>query len=308
MSFSSEVKEELYKHISGARHCQIAELAAIINGLGSIEKDGNVSSLIISTDKEPLYKKCISLINKIYNLKISPNEEGVDGNKYDIRISDNDSVWDIFQSMKFVDKNGVFKGFNTALDPLIIKNSCCRRAYLRGVFLCMGSMSDPNKGYHLEMVCKNEELALQIVDILESFDISSKIVCRKRFFVVYIKEGSAVVDFLGVCEAHVSLLELENLRVVKDIKNSVNRRANCEIANIIKTTNAANKQIEDILLLQRVYGFERLPDTLREAAQVRLEYPEATLQELGTYFDPPVGKSGVNHRLRKLSELAENLR
>lgn len=309
MSYSSEVKEELYKHISSAKHCQIAELSAIVNSLGSVAKDElQRTSLVISTDKEPLHEKCVSLFYKIYKSKdLIETKKDING-KFVISISDNDMVWDVFNSLKLIGANGTFKGFNTVVDPLIVKNSCCRRAFLRGAFICAGSVSDPNKGYHLEIVCKSEEQANQIVFLMETFDISAKIVCRKKQFVVYIKEGSAIVDFLGVCEAHGSLLELESLRVVKELKNSINRRSNFEIANIIKTTNAANKLIGDIELLQKVYGFESLPDNLREAAEIRLEYPDATLQELGTYFNPPIGKSGVNHRLRKLSELADSLR
>ena len=187
-------------------------------------------------------------------------------------------------------------------------SSCCRRAYLRGVFLCVGSMSDPSKGYHLEMVCENKEVADQIAQILTTFDIEAKTICRKKYFVVYIKEGSAIVEFLGICEAHVSLMEFENLRILKEMSNSINRKVNCETANIAKTVRAANRQVEDILLIQKVYGFSKLADSLRQMAEVRLEYPDATLQELGELLDPPVGKSGVNHRLRKLSEIAADLR
>lgn len=122
------------------------------------------------------------------------------------------------------------------------------------------------------------------------------------------KEGKAIVDLLNVMEAHVALMNLENLRILKEVRNSVNRRVNCEAANITKTVNAASRQIEDILLLKERYGLENLPENLREMAEVRLEYPDAPLKELGELLEPPVGKSGVNHRLRKLSEMAEKLR
>ena len=125
---------------------------------------------------------------------------------------------------------------------------------------------------------------------------------------MYIKESESIVDLLNVMEAHVALMNLENLRILKGMRNSINRRVNCEAANITKTVNAASRQIEDILFLKDHYGFEKLPDNLRQMAEVRLEYPEATLKELGAYLDPPVGKSGVNHRLRSLSEIAEKNR
>ena len=145
-------------------------------------------------------------------------------------------------------------------------------------------------------------------EMIESFDIKAMIVSRKKYYVLYIKEGSGIVDLLNIMEAPVSLMNLENLRIVKEMRNSINRRVNCEVANITKTVNAATKQIEDITYLRDHYGFENLHVNLREMAEVRLEHPDATLMELGQFLDPPVGKSGVNHRLRKLSELADKIK
>jgi DNA-binding protein WhiA len=143
---------------------------------------------------------------------------------------------------------------------------------------------------------------------LIDFETDAKIVERKGHFVVYLKEGSQIVDILGSMGAFVSLMNLENVRILKEMRNSVNRKVNCETANISKTVNAAVKQVEDIEKIREELGFDALPPTLREIAQVRLEYPEAPLKELGTYLDPPVGKSGVNHRLRRLSEIADRLK
>ena len=309
MSFSYDVKEEMAKHMNGARHCQIAELSAIVGLCGSLKRTSEgKDALVVTLDRESLFRKCFTLLKKTYNIdEVSVNEGGKNG-RYEIVITDNDTVWDIFKGLKLVDRELGFVGFGHTVDPTLIKNSCCRRAYLRGVFLCVGSMSDPSKGYHLEMVCEKEEQAQQIAQILTTFDIEAKTICRKKYFVVYIKEGSAIVDFLGICDAHVSLMDFENLRILKEMSNSINRKVNCETANIAKTVRAANRQVEDILLIQKVYGFGKLADSLRQMAEVRLEYPDATLQELGELLDPPVGKSGVNHRLRKLSELANELR
>ena len=160
----------------------------------------------------------------------------------------------------------------------------------------------------MEFVCENEIHAKQIQQVICSFEIEAKIVRRKKYYVVYIKEGAGIVDLLNVMGAHLSLMQLENLRVEKEVRNSINRQVNCEAANITKTVNAASKQIEDILFLQKSYGLSNLPDNLRQMAEIRLEHPESSLQELGTYLEPPVGKSGVNHRLRKLSELAERIK
>lgn len=182
------------------------------------------------------------------------------------------------------------------------------RAFLRDAFLETGSMSNPEKGYHLEFVCEEESQAKKLIETMRTFEIAAKTVQRKRYTVVYIKESEDIVRLLNVTGAHNALMNLENLRILKDMRNSINRRVNCETANISKTVSAANKQIEDILYIREHYGFDDLSENLREVAQIRLEYPDATLKELGEYLVPPVGKSGVNHRLRKLSELADSIR
>lgn len=189
-----------------------------------------------------------------------------------------------------------------------IERMCCKRAFLRGAFLCVGSISDPEKSNHLEFVCTSEDMAELLKKYMAEFEIVAKTVRRKKYFVVYLKDGEEIVDLLNVMGAHVSLMEFENQRILKEISNSVNRRVNCETANIAKTVNAASKQVEDIILIRDTSGFGGLPQNLREMAQVRIEYPEASLKELGSYLDPPVGKSGVNHRLRRLSEIADKLR
>ena len=189
-----------------------------------------------------------------------------------------------------------------------IERMCCKRAFLRGAFLCVGSISDPEKSNHLEFVCTSEDMAELLKKYMAEFEIVAKTVRRKKYFVVYLKDGEEIVDLLNVMGAHVSLMEFENQRILKEISNSVNRRVNCETANIAKTVNAASKQVEDIILIRDTSGFGGLPQNLREMAQVRIEYPEASLKGLGSYLDPPVGKSGVNHRLRRLSEIADKLR
>ncbi len=182
------------------------------------------------------------------------------------------------------------------------------RAFLRDAFLETGSMSNPEKGYHLEFVCEEDAYAAKLIETMRAFEIAAKRVQRKRYTVVYIKESEDIVRLLNVMGAHNCLMNLENLRIIKDMRNSINRRVNCETANISKTVSAANKQIEDIEYIRKHYGFDDLSENLREMAKIRLEYPDATLKELGEYLVPPVGKSGVNHRLRKLSELADSIK
>ena len=191
---------------------------------------------------------------------------------------------------------------------LLIQQNCCKRAYIRGAFLAGGSISDPNKSYHFEIVCRSIPQAEQLRDVINSFDMDAKIVARKKYQVVYLKEGSQIVDILNIMEAHVALMNLENVRILKEMRNSVNRKVNCETANISKTVNAAVKQLADIEYIRETAGLSYLPENLKEMALLRLEYPDAPLAELGTYLNPPVGKSGVNHRLRRISEMADSLR
>jgi hypothetical protein len=287
MSFSSEVKEELSRHIGTARHCQIAELAALLHFCGQYGQDAEGNFTVgFQTENEAVVRKGFTLLRKAYNIDVSAvmTEQDIQG---------------LLQKIGDLQK---------PVSPLLIKNSCCRRAFLRGAFLSVGSMSDPAKGYHLEFDCDSLEKAKQLKEVIADFDIESRIILRKKYHVVYLKEGSAIVDLLNVCEAPVSLMNLENMRILKEMRNSVNRRVNCETANIAKTVNAAARQVEDIEYLRTHYGFMNLPDSLREMAEIRLENPDAPLKELGEYFTPPIGKSGVNHRLRKLSELAERIR
>ena len=312
MSFSGNVKDELAGHVNMARHCQIAELAAIFQFCARIEQgDNGESALVISAENEVIVKKCFTLLRKTFNIEASAtkNDEksGIELEHASMRITDKELVWNIFRTLKLIDDNGMFYGFEEPASPILIKNSCCRRAFLRGTFLCIGSMSDPVKGYHLELVTDNERKAFQIQQIIREFELDAKIIRRKKYFVVYLKEGFNIVDFLNICEAHVSLMQFENERIVKEMRNSINRRVNCETANISKTVNAAAKQISDIGKIRDTIGFSNLPQNLREMAMVRLEYPDASLKELGGYLVPPVGKSGVNHRLRKLSEIADEI-
>lgn len=198
--------------------------------------------------------------------------------------------------------------FQDTVSPVVVQKDCCKRAFIRGAFLASGSISDPEKFYHFEIVCQTPEKAQQLRDIIATFSIDAKIVSRKKSYVVYVKEGAQIVELLGIMEANVALMNLENIRILKDMRNSVNRKVNCEAANINKTVNAAVKQCEDIRFIERTIGLKELSEGLEEIARLRLQYPEASLKELGTMLNPQVGKSGVNHRLRKLSAIAQELK
>lgn len=312
MSFSGEVKEELTKHISASRHCQIAELAAMLHFSGELQETAGKKRLIFHSENQSVIRKYFTLLKKTFNIECDVSQKTWENKSrshtYSFVLDEEAPVYKILQTVKLVNAEGKAADFTQPVNAMLIKNSCCQRAFLRGAFLSVGSMSDPEKSYHLELVCTNEMQAMQLRDLIQGFQVEAKIVLRKKYYVVYLKEGSGIADLLNIMEAHVSLMEFENFRIVKEMRNSINRRVNCEAANITKTVNASSKQIEDILLVRDSYGFHNLQDSLREMAEIRLAYPDATLKELGQYLNPPVGKSGVNHRLRKLSELADKIR
>ena len=193
--------------------------------------------------------------------------------------------------------------------PPYLEKTCCKRAFIRGAFLEAGSITDPNKSYHFEIVCKTMEQAEFLQNtIREGFGLHAKIVERKEHFVVYIKEGEEIVEMLNIMEAFVSLMNLENIRILKEMRNSINRKVNCETANLMKTVNSATRQIQDIEYIRDSIGIDALPKNLQEVAWVRLENPNVTLKELGELMDPPVGKSGINHRLRKIERIVQELK
>jgi DNA-binding protein WhiA len=185
---------------------------------------------------------------------------------------------------------------------------CCKKSYLRGAFLAGGSISDPEKTYHLEIICHSAALARKINGLLVDFGLNGKIIKRKNNYVVYLKEGENIVDFLNIIGAHNALLKLENIRILKDMRNNVNRLVNCETANLGKTINASVRQVENIKYIRDNLGFSSLPKNLREIAELRLQYTDANLKELGEMLSPALGKSGVNHRLRRLDKIADDLR
>ena len=287
MSFSGDVKEELAKKIPQARHCLIAELVGLFHYCGQIggSADGQIT-LGFATERESIVRKGFTLLKKTYNI-------------YTELRSDDKALQD------FMTKLG---DINEPVNSIIIKNPCCQRAFLRGVFLAVGSINDPSKGYHMEFVCPTKAKAEQIQLVIANFGIESKIIARRNSQVVYLKEGESIVDLLNVIEASNALMEMENTRIFKEVNNTVNRRVNCELSNIRKTIESSSRQVEDILYIKEHYGIDNLPESLAQMAYVRLEFPEAPLQELGEQLNPPVGKSGVNHRLRRLSEFAEKLR
>lgn len=278
MSFSAQVKDELCGHMVSSRHCRMAELGAMAVMSGSFadnrwEPDTENQFVKLKSDK------------LIRLLEIDIGTE--DGKK----------------ALKLKPVRNRY-----AADPLLVERNCCKQAYIRGAFIATGSITNPEKGYHFEIVCDIKKQAELLMDIIGDFGLEPKLVLRKRYYVVYLKDASMIVDILNIMGAHISLMNMENVRILKDMRNSVNRRVNCETANINKTVSAAVKQIEDIRYIESEKGLKYLPDNLRSVAELRLEEPDMPLKDLGESLHPPLGKSGVNHRLRKISEIANELR
>ena len=303
MSFSKEVKNELLSVKEGRRHCQRAEFAAILSGIGGVEMHDGKLQVRAAAEQELLMQKYCTLLEQVCGV-CGEIKQKQNKNSWQVCIRQEEEVEKILQALKLIGNDGTIREKLNQTNGLLLQRSCCKRAYLRGAFLAAGSISDPKKSYHFEIVCGDIEKARQIQELLASFQLDAKTVFRKGHEIVYLKEGSQIVDALNVMGAHVALMDLENVRIIKEMRNDVNRRVNCETANIHKTVSAAYRQQEAIRFLQVRGMLTELPEQLQEIASLRMEYPEATIKELGAYCVPEVGKSGVNHRLRRLEEIA----
>ncbi len=334
MSFSTRVKEEICRHHCQGRHCQIAELLALVMALGQIELREEQARLLVKAENQMAVDQIIWLLDKLFEKEITPVRHARYLEFFDeiqlkkllltLKLSDYidylEEDWldeeellqmeELLQGadpITYVSSRGVSLQ-NCQFPKQVIRKECCKKAFIRGVFLAAGSVNDPKKAYHFEIALQNAEFAGIVKDILCQFGLDAKLVKRKKYFVVYLKEGSMIVDVLTIMEAYVGLMDMENVRILKDMRNDINRRVNCETANIKKTVDAARRQIEDIEYIERTKGLKYLKEPLRLLAELRLEEPDANLAELGEMMDPPVSKSGVNHRLRKISNIAKALR
>lgn len=291
MSFSGEIREELVEQYAKARHCDLAELSAILHACGEFSSDRNGTCTVrFKTENFPVARKCFTLVEKTFNIVTY----------IAIRWNPQKGSWSYVLCWKGDEL--------LAIRDVMVQAPCCKRAYIRGAYLASGSVSDPKKSYHFEIVCGDGNEAKHLQNMINSFELDAKIVVRKHNYIVYLKEGAQIVDVLNVMGAPVGLMELENIRILKEMRNSVNRQVNCETANIKKVVSAAVRQREDIIYIRDVIGLDKLPENLKTIALARLAYPDAPLKDLGAALDPPLGKSGVNHRLRKLSEIADKLR
>ncbi len=313
MSFSANTKGELARIYSDEPCCQLAELAALIRMCGTLQLVGGAQKLNIklTTENPAIARKLFKLFKDIYKIHIEVmvrrNPRLRKNNHYLMVVTHNMGSKMILEDIEILKKDTNSFDISYGAPVGLLEKRCCKRAYLRGAFLGGGSVSDPEKTYHLEFVTHSSDHSESLKDLINSFQLNAKIVERKGNYVVYLKEGDQVVDLLNIIEAHSALLDLENVRIYKQMRNDVNRIVNCETANLSKIVDAAIRQIENIQYIKNTVGLGYLPANLRDIAELRLEYQEASLKELGEMLNPTIGKSGVNHRLRKIDEIATKL-
>jgi hypothetical protein len=310
LSFSVVTKNELARVVSPRRCCQLTELAAILKMDGSIQISGKKLAITIATENAAVARKLLTLVKKLFGLQteviVQRKVRLKKNNIYLVRIPPHHKVENVLVKLGMWDEKHRMLQNRVKLDKLT--RICCRRAYLRGVFLGGGSISNPEGNYHLEIITTDAHHAEEICNVMKQMNLAAKISTRKNWFVVYLKESEQIVECLNNMGAHEALLEFENIRIFKGMRNQVNRLVNCETANLNKTVNAAVRQLENIQYIAKKIGFDNLPIALRETAELRLNNPDISLKELGELMTPPVGKSGVNHRMRKLESIADQLR
>ena len=310
MSFSNETKNELARVFPKKECCQKAELSALLNigGTLTLLEDNHTAVWEINTENPATARKIFKLAKC---LKASPvevvtlNKRQLKKNKIFVvrgRVEGVGLSW--LQELGLVNRQGrrVEK-----IPEALISRRCCKRAYLRGAFLARGSVNKPEGEYHLEINCPSKVAAQDLTRMLEKSGISARVSERKGGIVVYIKESEAIVDFLRLTGASSALLDFENVRIVKSVRNQVNRLVNCETANLEKTVAASWRQTQTITKLIDKVGLEGIPESVRDVAVLRLRNPDLSLKELGGMMEPPLSKSGVAYRMRRLETMARKI-
>lgn len=308
MSFASETKKELTT-IEPKDCCSKAELSALIRMNGSLSFSNRKLIVDIQTENAAIARRIYTLIKRNYDaqveLLVRKKMRLKKNNVYIVRLAD--SAKEILEDLRIL-KEGF--EFVQDISEDLIKRKCCKRSYLRGAFLAGGSVNNPEtSSYHLEISSLYKEHNDALCELMNTFRLNSKTLERKKGFIIYLKEAEKITEFLNIIGAHNALLKFEDIRIVRDMRNSVNRLVNCETANLNKTIGAALRQVENIKYIESSVGLQILPDKLREIAELRVAYQDVTLKELGEMVSSgTISKSGINHRLRKIDEIAEKLR
>lgn len=311
MSFASNARGELARESCGQICCARSELAGALLSSGGISFRGlKRYALSLTSSDGAIVRRYFSLLKQFWGVTAqirTLSADTLNGSvRYQLVIPEEHSLT-LMGEMRLLDDGALF-GVRTVPDAELTKLSCCKKSFLRGAFLMCGAVSNPEREYHIEIAASNVEFAQFIVEIMNDFEIFAKIACRKAKYVVYLKKAEEISDWLTLMGAGAAVLSLENVRIRKDVSNQVNRQMNCDSSNINRTMAAAESRIEDIRFLDREIGLDKLPKALRETAEARLNNPDVSLTELGELLVPPLGKSGVNTRLRRLGELANRLR
>lgn len=303
MSFSNDVKNELSRLETNEVCCDKAELLGVLRMSGAIVIRGMNIGIHFSTENAALARRVLQILKSNYQVQtevvITRSRRLKKNNRYQVRVLPAPQVSIAMTELQLLSMESDLK------NPLLTKQ-CCKRAFLRGAFLGGGSISRPSSDYHLEMVTGNEDFARSIIKVMHTFSMKAKLTDRKNDYIVYLKDGESITNFLRVIGAHGSMMEFEGVRVLKEMRNNVNRRVNCETANLGKVVKAAVRQVNCIKFIDEHMGLSELPQALQETARLRLEYPDASLNELVEYSGG-IGKSGINHRLKKLQEMAVGL-
>ncbi|TLS38561.1 DNA-binding protein WhiA [Pseudalkalibacillus caeni] len=308
MSFAADTKKELTQ-LEIKSCCARAELAALIRMNGSISFGNRQLVLNIPTEHAAIARRIYTLIKRVYNydveLLVRKKMRLKKNNVYIVRLSNN--AKELLEDLGII--NELFS-FTREISKTVTKKTCCKRSYLRGAFLAGGSINHPETSYHLEIFSSYEEHTQSLCEMMNDvFELKAKMLERKKGYIVYIKEGEKITEFLNIVGAHRALLYFEDVRIMKDMRNSVNRLVNCETANLNKTVDAAMRQVENIRFIEQEVGLDILPDKLREIAELRVKHQDVTLKELGEMLSGgTISKSGINHRLRKIDAIAEKIR
>lgn len=308
MSFASETKKEL-TNLEMKECCEKAELSALLRMNGSLSFSNRRLSIDIQTENAAIARRIYTLLKKGYDvtveLLVRKKMRLKKNNVYIVRLVEKSR--EILADLRIVrDDFSLIRN----ISPELIEKKCCKRSYLRGAFLAGGSVNNPEtSSYHLEIFSLYKEHNDAICELMNGFDLNSKTLERRKGYITYLKEAEKITEFLNIIGAHNALLRFEDIRIVRDMRNSVNRLVNCETANLNKTIGAALRQIENIRYIDETVGLDILPDKLREIAQLRRDYQDVTLKELGEMVSGgKISKSGINHRLRKIDDIAEKLR
>ena len=308
MSFSATTKEELARLSEQKSCCALAELAALVRMDGTLQISANQEyALNVVTENAVVARRIYRFAKSILGGRV----DIVVRRKLRLRKNNSYLVKIYPRGVEELQRLGLLDADHQILPGIaaeLVKHRCDQKAYLRGAFLAGGSINNPEGTYHLEIISSDPIHANELCRLANKFRLGAKVSTRKNWHVVYIKESEHIVEFLGLIGAHHALLEFENVRVLKGMRNQVNRLVNCETANLNKTVDAAVRQMENIELLKETIGLNALPRALQEIAELRIAYPDASLKELGEMLQPKVGKSGVNHRLRKIDEWADKIR